>query len=86
MRRPAKRLRPPSNIGFDDIELAAQVRPSLTSIALPRKDLASRAVERLMQYIEGKDQAAAPEHLLLTPHLVARQSTAPLALAPWLTP
>jgi DNA-binding LacI/PurR family transcriptional regulator len=69
-----------SVIGFDDIQLASQVRPSLTSVALPRKDLAIQAVELLLQYIDGKDPAPAPEHLLLTPHLVARQSTAPLSL------
>ncbi len=68
-----------SVIGFDDIHLASQVRPSLTSVALPRKELALRAVDLLMQYIENKDPAPAPQQLVLTPHLVVRQSTAPPA-------
>src|SRR5262249_24652616 len=66
-----------SVVGFDDIALAAQVRPSLTSVALPRQELATKAVELLMRCIDGDIQAAPPPRLCLTPHLVARQSTAP---------
>lgn len=69
-----------SVVGFDDIHLASQVRPSLTSVALPQKELAGLAVELLMEYIEGQDRAATPQNLRLTPHLVVRQSTAPPAL------
>jgi DNA-binding LacI/PurR family transcriptional regulator len=71
-----------SVVGFDDIQLASQVRPSLTSVALPRKELAVKAIELLAEHIEGKDGKGEnpnplPCQIMLTPHLVVRQSTAP---------
>lgn len=69
-----------SVVGFDDIHLASQVRPSLTSVALPRKELAASAVDLLLGYVEGKDGEPSPQQVALTPHLVARQSTAPPSL------
>ncbi len=66
-----------SIVGFDDIDLASQVRPSLTSVALPRRELAVKAVELLIRQIEHADQKMLPQNLVLTPRIVARQSTAP---------
>ncbi len=62
-----------SVIGFDDIALGAHVRPTLTTIAIPKQELAARAMGILLRRIEGD---AMPTRLTLLPHLVERRSTA----------
>ncbi len=52
-----KRLRIPQDVavvGCDDIALAAFTNPSLTTVAHPKQDLGSTAVEMLVQRIEDK--------------------------------
>lgn len=66
-----------SVIGFDDIALGAHVRPTLTTIAIPKQELAARAMGILLRRIEGDDTT--PTRLTLLPHLVERRSTAPPA-------
>jgi len=62
-----------SVIGFDDIALGAHVRPTLTTIAIPKQELATKAMGILLRCIEGD---AMPTRLTLLPHLVERRSTA----------
>ena len=63
-----------SIIGLDDIMLSAHLRPPLTTIAVPKIQLAREATNLLFRQIDGvKDSAATP---LVEPHLIVRQSTA----------
>jgi LacI family transcriptional regulator len=58
-------------IGFDDIPLAAQLRPTLSSVAQPAHALGSLAVEVAQRLASG--EAVQPQ--LLAPRLIAREST-----------
>jgi DNA-binding LacI/PurR family transcriptional regulator len=58
-------------IGFDDIPLAAQLRPSLSSVAQPAHALGSLAVELAQRLANGESAQAQ----LLPPRLVPREST-----------
>jgi len=64
-----------SLVGLDDIRLASQVSPSLTTIALPRLHLGRMATEMLLGLVQG--QAAEPPIATVTTRLVVRSSTAP---------
>ena len=67
-------------IGYDDTDLAACTRPSLTTIHQPREELSHATCERLLELIRtrraggGKDEA---RRTLLTPRLVVRETTGP---------
>lgn len=63
-----------SVVGFDDIDLGAHMRPTLTTIGIPKRDLANEATELLLSHVDGPDRQ--PHHLAVRPHLVARRSTA----------
>ncbi|HEV2558200.1 MAG TPA: LacI family DNA-binding transcriptional regulator [Microvirga sp.] len=70
-------IRVPQDIsvaGFDDIEFAAMVEPSLTTIRQPRRELGRTAAEVLVDLLEGRP--AAPRVRLKT-ELVVRASTGP---------
>jgi DNA-binding LacI/PurR family transcriptional regulator len=73
-------IRVPSDlsvVGFDDIKIAAHVRPALTTVRQPIGEIGRRAVELLIELIEAR---AAPEPLpriVLAPELVVRASCAP---------
>lgn len=43
-----------SVVGFDDIELSRYVKPSLSTISAPKRDIADKAVERLVDLVEGR--------------------------------
>ena len=58
-------------VGFDDIPLAAQLRPTLTSVAQPAHQLGMLAVEVARQLVAGED--VRPRSL--APRLVEREST-----------
>ncbi len=64
-----------SVVGFDDIVLSAPARPRLTSVAVPKRELAMVAMEMLLRHIN--DTPEHPVHLAVRPYLVVRQSTAP---------
>jgi DNA-binding LacI/PurR family transcriptional regulator len=59
-------------IGFDDVPMAGDVSPSLTTVHLPAQALGQTAAELLLLLMTG-DEVAAPMVLLDT-HLVVRQS------------
>jgi LacI family transcriptional regulator len=62
--------------GFDDIPLACQLWPALTTIRQPSRDMGRLAALQLLEALRGR----APEHLLEVPFtLQARGSTAPLS-------
>ena len=63
-----------SVIGFDDIHLASQVTPTLTTVTVPVDEIAVRAFDMLECLIE--DRALENRHVALEAHLVARESTA----------
>ncbi len=66
-----------SVVGFDDIEMAAWTDPPLTTIRQPIPDLGRWAVDRLVRALAGGPTSVAPtEHVLLTPTLVVRGTTA----------
>lgn len=68
-----------SVMGMDDIPLAAQVRPALTTIKVDMEALGRQAVELLLHAIDGP--AVASPHVTLPTHLIVRASTAPLTRA-----
>lgn len=59
--------------GFDDIELAANVSPALTTIHVPVEEICTLAADYLVARIEG---LATRDHVAVEAKLVVRQSTA----------
>jgi len=59
-------------IGFDDIPLAAQLNPPLTTIRQPLHRLGQLAVERLIEIL--REPQSPPRQTTLAPELVLRQS------------
>lgn len=77
-------LRVPADLsvtGFDDVPLAADVAPPLTTVRQPVADLARAAVDALVARMEGLD---VPPHLTtFTPELVIRDSVGAPGVRPW---
>lgn len=65
-----------SIIGLDDIVMSAHVSPSLTTVAIPKQHLATATMDVLLgQVTEQSDTATS---IIVPPHLIVRQSTAPV--------
>ncbi len=62
-----------SIIGFDDMQIASFVSPSLTTIRQPTYEMGRQGAEALIDIIEGK--AGKPVHKLLDISLIPREST-----------
>ena len=60
-------------IGFDNLQHAAFVSPSLTTVHLPLYQVGALACERLIDRIKGR---AEPVSEVLSAHLIVRESTA----------
>lgn len=60
-------------IGFDDIELAALSKPSLSSVAQPKYETGKIAAELLFEQIEGSPSRG--KYYSVEPNLVIRQTT-----------
>ncbi|WP_281179621.1 LacI family DNA-binding transcriptional regulator [Micromonospora rosaria] len=58
-------------VGYDDSMLARRARPRLTSVHQPRQAMGARAVELLIERIDGRLE---DRHEVLSPHLVVRES------------
>jgi LacI family transcriptional regulator, repressor for deo operon, udp, cdd, tsx, nupC, and nupG len=65
-----------SVIGFDDITVAQNYAPALTTMRQPREELGRVATETLINILEGNDTPGEPVHVVLPSELVVRQSTA----------
>ena len=65
-----------SLIGLDNIRVSSYIRPTLTSIAIPKDQLARQALTLLFDQIDGTGEQNAPMTRLIEPRLVAGQSTA----------
>ena len=73
---PALGLQVPTDlsiIGFDDLELAAQIRPSLTTIRVPTRAMSRIAADYLLGTLEGQ---AMPTSTEVSVDLMIRDSTA----------
>ena len=58
-------------IGFDDIPLAQEIVPPLTTVRIPLVEIGRRASRRLLELVESK-QAGAAESDIIVPELVIR--------------
>ena len=63
-----------SIIGLDNVIVGAHISPPLTTIAIPKHQLAKEATELLLRQIDGKRDET--ESILLPPTLLVRRSTA----------
>ncbi|MBA2393150.1 MAG: LacI family DNA-binding transcriptional regulator [Ktedonobacteraceae bacterium] len=63
-------------VGVDDISQAAHTHPPLTTVRIPKREMARVATEMLLRYIQGVDVPEEPLKILVSPHLKIRQSTA----------
>lgn len=64
-----------SIVGFDDIPIADVAQPPLTTVRQPLSAMANAAVTLLISLLEGTP-AEPVEHILITPTLIERSSTA----------
>jgi LacI family transcriptional regulator len=64
-----------SVVGFDDIPMASQVHPPLTTIRQPFAQMGRAAVNTLLSQMENDDSIA--PRIVLPTELIVRQSTAP---------
>ncbi|MHC4535378.1 MAG: LacI family DNA-binding transcriptional regulator [Planctomycetota bacterium] len=60
--------------GFDDFDLGRTVKPSLTTVHVPLKDMGVLAVDRLMKTIKG--EISTIQKILVSTKLIIRDSTA----------
>jgi LacI family repressor for deo operon, udp, cdd, tsx, nupC, and nupG len=70
-----------SVVGFDDIAVAQNYSPSLTTMRQPREQIGRLATGTLIDIIEGSRASSVPARVMLTSELVIRESTAPPAKA-----
>jgi LacI family transcriptional regulator len=64
-----------SLVGYDDIELAADLRPRLTTVRVPYEELGRTAVRLALDLKEGRTHGG-DQHVVLGTHVVVRQSVA----------
>jgi len=72
-----RRLRVPEDVsvvGFDNVPLAAEVRPPLTTVHQPVYEMGRKAMEVLIQWVENEEPAQ--RHIELPTRLVIRGSAA----------
>lgn len=71
-----------SVIGVTDIQLAHQMRPALSTVAVPTAEAASLAVDMLMALISEPGDSPPPMRQCAAPRLVVRASTAKASRRP----
>lgn len=64
-----------SVVGFDNTYICQNVRPTLSSVAQPTEKIGTLAVELLLKRIEGSIKKESPEHILLEPQLIIRETS-----------
>lgn len=67
-----------SVIGFDDIGVAQNYAPALTTMRQPREQIGRIATETLINILEGNRTSLDPVRVVLRSELMVRESTAPL--------
>lgn len=75
-----RQIRVPHDIalaGYSDISLAAMADPALTTIHVPKRRMGRTAAKLLLDLVRGDVEG--PVQLVVSPHLVVRESTASLA-------
>ena len=78
-----KGLRVPEDIsiiGFDDIVMASQVTPALTTVSVPVEEIAKRAIDILRAAMDSNDQQY--QHASLPCQLVVRETAAEVSNRP----
>lgn len=63
-----------SLVGYDDLDFAARLKPSLTTVRVPVEEIGSRAADYLLAVMAGE---AAPPAIEVELSLIVRDSTAP---------
>jgi len=66
-----------SVVGFDNIELSAYTQPALTTMHVPRRELAATAFRALFRGSEDMDNARRKREHVIQPTLLIRKSTGP---------
>ena len=61
-------------IGFDDIPEASYIRPKLTTVRQPQREIGQVATRLLVELIEGEEKEL--ETITLETELISRSSTA----------
>ncbi len=69
-----------SFVGFDNIELASAIVPSLTTIAQPVGKIAETAVERLLEKVQLDVSSWENEEIILPAKIIVRDSTRSILL------
>lgn len=64
-----------SIIGLDDIELASEVNPTLTTVALPRHEIGKLAMQLLLELINNPDKPGDQQHEVSTQLYIRQSST-----------
>ena len=67
-----------SIMGFDDISVAQNYSPALTTMRQPREQIGRAATETLISILEGNHVGADPVRIVLSSELIVRDSTARL--------
>ncbi len=79
----ARGLRCPEDvsiIGFNDMPFIDRLRPPLTSVRIPQREIGAVAADLLLGQLSGEPPDA--REILVAPSLIVRSSTAPAAAAP----
>ncbi len=66
-------------VGFDDTYVSLLTEPSVTTIAVPKKELGNLAGSKIIELVENPEPAASPEAIYLEVRLVVRHTTEPNA-------
>jgi LacI family repressor for deo operon, udp, cdd, tsx, nupC, and nupG len=67
-----------SVMGFDDISVAQNYSPALTTMRQPRQQIGKTATEMLINILEGNRSRPEPLRVVLSSELMVRESTAPI--------
>jgi LacI family transcriptional regulator len=62
-----------SIIGFDDIPMASLIRPPLTTLRLPKREVGAAAMQMLIEMMDNKELDE--HHMLFPPEFILRSST-----------
>jgi LacI family transcriptional regulator len=76
----ARGLRVPDDIsiiGMDDVYLTTLVDPLLSTVALPRLEIGSTAMEMMLSYLEDDTKDRVNESRVFSTHLILRESIGP---------